>query len=190
MYATSAAAPWLGRVYDCATPPMVVELVQPESSDLQLRLGAPAQLDTPSYQIGTDELLAIVHPQTGVGSLTLEQIRRLFSGQVTNWKDVGGNDLPVKVWTFSPGEDIQAVFETVALHGEPVTSLARLAVSVQAMSDSVGANPGSIGFLPRRWKAGSTREALVVSSLPVLAIARSEPKGGLRELIGCLQSQK
>ncbi len=190
VYATSAAAPWLGTVYDCATPSTVVRLVDPRSAELQLRLGAPAQMDGAAYQIGADDLLAVVHPETGVGSLTVQQIRQLFSGQVTDWKEVGGANLPVQVWTFSSGEDIQVVFNQVALHGEPVTSLARLAVSAQAMSDAVGANPGSVGFLPRRWKAGNVREALVISSVPVLALAKSDLNGDLRELISCLQSRK
>jgi hypothetical protein len=190
VYATSAAAPWLGTVYDCAAPSKVVQLVDSRSADFQLRLGAPPQLDAPAYQIGIDDLLVIVHPETGVSSLALDQVRQLFAGQLTNWKEVGGADLAVQVWTFSPGEDVQAVFDQAALRGESVTSMARLAVSAQAMSDSVGTNPGSIGLLPRRWKAGNTREALVVSSVPVLALVKSEPKGDLKELIGCLQSTK
>ncbi len=130
------------------------------------------------------------HPQGGVGALTLEQVRQLFSGRVTNWKDVGGNDLPVQVWTFSPGEDIQQIFESAVMHGQPLSSFARLAVSAQAMSDGVGNTPGSIGYLPRRWKAGNVREALKVATVPVLVLARTEPQGPERDLIACLQASK
>ena len=190
VYATSAVTPWLPGVYDCASASIAVELTRPLASDIQLRLGPPAQWDTPAYQIGSDDVLVVVHPQIAVGSLTLEQVRELFSGQVTNWKDAGGTDLAVQVWTFSPREDVQAAIDQVVLHGQPVSSLARLAVSAQAMSDGVGVNPGSVGLLPRRWKAGNTREALVVASLPVLALVKSVPQGSLRDMISCLQSAK
>ena len=79
-------------------------------------------------------------------------------------------------------------FDRAVMDGRPVTSLARLAVSAQAMSDAVGATPGAVGFLPRRWKTGNTREALQLPSLPVLAITRTEPTGIAKQLLGCVQS--
>ena len=106
-----------------------------------------------------------------------EQVEALFAGQLNNWRDVGGADHAVQVWTYAPTVDIQAFFDRTVLHGRPVSSLARLAVSAQDMSDSVGSIPGSVGLLPRRWKAGNTREALVVAAVPVLALTRAVSAG-------------
>jgi hypothetical protein len=52
----------------------------------------------------------------------------------------------------------------------------------------VGGGPGAIGFLPKRWMAGNTREALLLPKLPVLAITPSEPTGFTKQLLGCVQS--
>ncbi len=186
VYASSAAGPWLSDLYHCPSS-AVIRLSDPGSAEITIRLGAPADLSTPAFQIGTDDILVVVHPQVGVGSLTREQVSQLFIDQVTNWKDVGGNDLAVQVWSFSPDEDIQQFFDSAILDGRPVTSLARLAVSAQNMSDSVGSNPGSIGILPRRWKAGNTRDVFTAGAVPVLAITESEPTGVVRDLIACLQ---
>ena len=189
VYASSASAAWLAELYDCAAggPAVIVTASDPAAADLQLRLGEPVGLMTPAYQLAMEDVLVVVHPQAGVGALTLEQVRQVFSGRAANWKDVGGNDLPVQVWVYSPGVDIEGAFEAAVLQGGPVTSLARLAVSAQDMSDSVGGNPGAAGILTRHWKAGNTREAMLAVSVPVLAITRSEPEGGLRDLIACLQ---
>ena len=189
-YATSAASPWLSAVYDCAPASVAVNLSDAESAQVTLRLGEPDHLATPAYQIASEDIVVVVHPQTGVGALTLEQVRQLFLGQVMNWQELGGNDLPVQVWTFSPDEDIQAIFDRTVMHGQPVTSLARLAVSAQSMSEAVGTQPGSVGVLTRRWQSGDTSEAFVAASAPVLAVVKSEPQGDLRELLGCLQSGK
>ena len=188
-YATSSAQPWLTDLYSCASASVVINLTDSQSADISIRMGESAGLTTPAFQIGTDDILVAVHPQTGVGSLTIEQVRQLFTGQAANWKDVGGNDVPVQVWTYSSDEDIQQIFDDTVLAGQPVTSLARLAVSAQTMSDSIGANPGSVGVLTRRWKAGNTREALVVASAPVLVITKSEPQGAIKDLIACLQKK-
>ena len=42
-----------------------------------------------------DGIAIIVHPDNPVSDLTLEQIAKLYTGEITNWKDVGGNDAQV-----------------------------------------------------------------------------------------------
>jgi len=192
VYASSSAQTWLAELYDCdaAGSSTVIEVASdPNVAQIVLRLGQPTSLADPAYQVATEDILVVVHPQAGVGSLTADQVRALFLGQVTNWKEAGGNDLPVQVWVYAAGEDVQQIFQQAVLLGGPVTSLARLAVSAQDMSDSVGTTPGSVGVLTRHWKGGNTREAFLAASVPVLAITPSEPQGAVKELIGCLQTQ-
>lgn len=164
-----------------------MSLSDPASADITIRLGQPTGLNTPAFQIGSDEILVVVNQKAGVSSLSSSQVRDLFAGQITSWKDAGGNDVPVQVWVFDSGEDIQQVFNQVDLAGRLITSQAKLAVSAQNMSDSVGSDPGSIGILTRRLKADNTQEVFGGVSVPVLAITKSEPQGVVKELIACLQ---
>lgn len=46
-------------------------------------------------EIGLDALVFIVNADNPVESLTSDQIRDIYSGKITNWKEVGGNDLPI-----------------------------------------------------------------------------------------------
>lgn len=190
VHATSAAYPWLETAYDCTPSDAAIVLSDDPRSDLLIRLGEPAQLLTPAFRIGTEELMIVTHPQTGVGALTASEVGALFSGQVRNWTEVGGSDLPVEVWAFDPTVDLQLELDRAVLHGRPVSSLARLAAGSQQMSDSVGAVPGAIGLLSRRWKAGNTNEALVFSTVPVLAITSQQPSGALARLIECMQAAR
>jgi PBP superfamily domain len=189
VHATSAAYPWLEAAYDCAPPSTALRLTGPDAAVVSLRLGEPSHLVAPAYQVGLDDLLVVVHPMTSVGPLSRQQVQRIFAGEVTNWKEVGGADTPIQVWTYSRAEDVQAYFAEAIMDGRPVTSLARLAVSAQVMSDSVGTIAGSIGFLPRRWRAGNTKEVLALPSLPVLAIVRNPPQGALKTMLACMQSK-
>ena len=188
VYATSAARPWLDAFYSCGTPATAIRLSDPESADVEVRLGEPAGLKSPAFQIGEESILVVVHPLDAVGALTRFQVQRVFAGEITDWSELGGADTPIEVWTYSSGEDIQSYFEQVVMDGRPVTSLARLAVSAQAMSDAVGATPGAIGFLPQHWKTGNAREAYRLPNIPVLAITTTEPAGTVRQLLGCVQS--
>jgi hypothetical protein len=186
--ATSAARPWLEAFYSCAAPTTAIRLSDPESADIMVRLGEPVGLSLPAFKIGEEDILVVIHPLDAVGALDTFQIQRLFAGEVTNWSGLGGADLPVQVWAYSADEDVQVYFDRLVMEGRPVTSLARLAVSAQAMSDAVGATPGAVGILPRRWKTGNTREVLQLPGLPVLAITTTEPIGATKQLLGCVQA--
>jgi hypothetical protein len=188
VYMTSSASAWRNNLYDCASSSVLVNLADPQSAGILLRVGEPGNLTTPAFEIATEEVLVVVDLKAGVNSLTLEQVRALFLGQVPNWKDLGGNDVPVQVWVYAADEDVQQIFSQVVMNGQPVTSLARLAVSAEAMSDSVEATPGSVGVLTRRWKSGNTPEVYSVATVPVLAVTQSEPQGAVKELLSCLQS--
>ncbi len=189
IFASSAVQPWLSDLYQCADQNNVLLSISndPASADVSLRLGEMENLNSPVYKIDDEEILVVTHLQTGISTLTVDQVRAVFSGQVSNWSELGGSDVPVEVWVYSEDEDIQQVFDRAVMDGLPGTSLARLAVSSQYMSDSVGMNPGSIGFLPRRWKAGNTHETLMATTSPVLAITRPGIDEAIKGVLACLQ---
>lgn len=179
VYSTSAAQPWLPPLYDCAgTSSLISRVDDPSTSDIALRVGEPAFLDSPAFQIDTEEILIVTHRQSPVQNLTLEDARALFVGQ---------GDPTVQVWVYSSGEDVQEVFERVVMDGGNVISSARIAVTPQQMSDTLVNEATAVGILPRHWKAGDTREVFSVATVPVLAITNSEPQGVIQELIACLQ---
>jgi phosphate transport system substrate-binding protein len=189
VHSSTAAYPSLSKVYECAPAGTAIEISDAVSADLGLRVGEPPHLTTRAYQIGVEDLLVVVNPQSGIGALTQDQVADVFAGQIANWRALQGADLPVQVWTYSAGEDVQQLFDRLVMQGRPVTSLARLAVTAHQMSDSVGSIAGSVGLLPRRWKTDNTLEAFSLPSLPVLATVDSAPNGALRELLSCLQSR-
>ncbi|HET9911553.1 MAG TPA: hypothetical protein VFQ13_06675 [Anaerolineales bacterium] len=179
VYSTSAAQPWLSLLYDCAGSSVVLSRVAEEASaDIVLRVGEREFLDTPAYQIDTEEILIVTHRQSPVQNLTIEEARTLFAGQ---------GDPSVQVWVYASGEDVQEVFDQVVMAGRSVSASARLAVNPQQMSDTLVNESSAVGILPRHWKVGDVREVYVVATVPVLALTNSEPQGVIQELIACLQ---
>jgi hypothetical protein len=179
IYSTSAAQPWLPPLYECAGTSVAFSRVDDSTSaDIVLRVGEPEFLNSPAYQIDTDEILIVTHRQSRVQNLDLEGVRALFAGQ---------GDPSVQVWVYASGEDVQEVFDQVVMEGRSVTSSARIAVNPQQMSDTLVNESNTVGILPRHWKAGDTREVFTVATVPVLAITKSEPQGVIQNLIACLQ---
>ncbi|HTX91045.1 MAG TPA: substrate-binding domain-containing protein, partial [Anaerolineales bacterium] len=182
---TFAASPWLGALSTCAGGNVLrqeqraADYLDLGSANLALRLGQPTDLTTPAYQIATEDILVILNRQNPLDRLTSAQVRGLFSGQVRNWKDLGGASAPVTVWVFSSDEDIQQLFDQAALGGAPVSSEAMLAATPDQMAQAVAADENAVGLLPRHWKAGNISDAYTVATVPVLALVPSAPPGAL-----------
>jgi len=179
VYATPSAGPWLSELYDCANAASVVLNLTPDAPQILLRVGEPAGLSTPSFQIDTEDILVVVHRLSPLQTLTLQQARDLFAGR---------GDPSIQVWIYDGATDVESVFEKTIMGGQSVVSSARLASDPQQMSDLLNADPTVVGVLPRHWKMGDTREIFVISSVPVLAITPTEPQGATRNLLACLQT--
>lgn len=50
------------------------------------------------HQVALDGIAVIVHPESKVDNLTIKQVSDIFSGKITNWKQVGGADLPITLY--------------------------------------------------------------------------------------------
>jgi phosphate transport system substrate-binding protein len=51
-----------------------------------------------TYQVALDGIALIVHPESKVDSLTIQQVSDIFSGKITNWKKIGGIDMPITLY--------------------------------------------------------------------------------------------
>jgi len=137
-----------------------------------------------------DDVVVIVPSQNNIDNLTADQIHSVFLGQVTNWKDVGGSDMPIQVWAYAQGEDIQQIFEQNVMEDQPVTSLARLAVSAQKYVRLDCKQRGFHWVYAAQFGNGECRDVYKIPSEPVLAITKSQPEGEMKDLLACLQRQK
>jgi len=101
--------------------------------------------------------------------LTGEQIRDIFSGRVTNWSEVGGNNLPITVAVFSPGSKINNEFEQILMTPEDtVTEHAAVLETAAEMSSFLALTPGAAGFV-------YYNDALL-NEIPLVSIQRRETK--------------
>ncbi|MFF5478949.1 substrate-binding domain-containing protein [Streptomyces sp. NPDC012935] len=110
----------------------------------------------------------VVNKDAGVENLRLAQIRDIFAGRVTNWSQVGGNDVPVHLVNRDPGSGTRSTLVTKVLDGrEPpqftVTDCAALksgrygrceVTSTDTMLNTSASTPGAIGYSEAAGVAG------------------------------------
>ena len=92
----------------------------------------------------------VVSPAAGVGNLTEQQICDIYSGEVTNWSEVGGHDLPIDVQDRpEDGSNKQTIRRNLVCFSQlQITARARANLRNPDLVASMKSSPGAIGFMP------------------------------------------
>ena len=61
--------------------------------------------------IGDEAFVFFTHKDNPVDSLTIEQVKGIYSGEITNWKEVGGKNIPIKAYQRNSGSGSQSMME-------------------------------------------------------------------------------
>jgi len=69
-----------------------------------------------------DSFVFITHKDNPVDSLTVEQLRGIFSGEISNWKALGGEDAAIRAYQREPGAGSQTGMEKLVMQGTPMAS--------------------------------------------------------------------
>ncbi len=96
--------------------------------------------------VANDGIAIIVNPANPVKNLTKEQAEKIFLGEITNWKDVGGNDAPILVQTRETGSGTLATLQELLLENKPVVSTATPYASSALIKQGVAGNANAVGF--------------------------------------------
>jgi len=67
--------------------------------------------------IATDALVFVVNESNPVDSLTLQQIQRIYTGRITNWKQVGGEDIEIEAFQRNSEAGSQVLMEKLVMDG-------------------------------------------------------------------------
>jgi len=97
-----------------------------------------------------DGIAIVVNPGNGVSDLSKEQISAIYTGDITNWNEVGGGDAPITVVTREPGSGTRDAFaEIIELEkgGSNIIAGATVADSTGAIQTTVSQNPNAIGYM-------------------------------------------
>ena len=95
--------------------------------------------------LALDGIAIIVNPQNPVQDLTLEQIAKIYTGEITNWKDVGGNDAEIVLIGREAGSGTRDGFESITDTKDKCQYRQEL-TSTGDVITTVGSNPDAIGY--------------------------------------------
>ncbi len=98
------------------------------------------------YKVALDGLSVYVHESNAIKELSLEQLKNIFTGKVRNWKEVGGQDQPITLYSRENSSGTYEFFKENVLQGQDFSASAQNMPGTAVLLQSVGRDPKAIGY--------------------------------------------
>lgn len=98
--------------------------------------------------VGVDGIAVVAHPSNPIASLSIAQLKAVFSGSIQNWQALGGEDKAIHVYARDNQSGTYDTFKSLVLgKNSDLVSSAKRYESNDALSDDVALDLGGIGFV-------------------------------------------
>jgi len=98
------------------------------------------------YKVALDGLSVYVNPENSLKELTLDQLKDIFTGKVKNWKEVGGADAPITVYSRENSSGTYEFFKEHVLKGQDFAASAQTMPGTAAIVQAVVKDKNGIGY--------------------------------------------
>jgi phosphate transport system substrate-binding protein len=176
-----------------------------EREELAAKYGGPPH----ERVVARDGLTVFLHPSNPVSALSVEELRRIYRGEVKNWRELGGRDAPIVVYGRENNSGTYVFFKEHVLDNADFAPAVQTLTGTGAVVNAVAQDPNGIGYGGAAYSSGIKVCALAPESgaAPVLpeeeAVAsgayplardlffylRAEPEGATREFIDWVVSE-
>ncbi|TXF37651.1 phosphate ABC transporter substrate-binding protein [Collinsella sp. BA40] len=128
-----------------------IEAVSNDTADIATSsrgLNAQEQdLGLTTIPIAHDGIAVIVNPDNPVQNLSVDQLRAIYAGEVTNWSEVGGEDLPIQLVNRDEASGTREAFKSIIMDGAPFDRRAAVLSGTGQVRDVVSRTRGAIGYI-------------------------------------------
>lgn len=100
-----------------------------------------------AHVVAMDGIAIIVHPSNPVGKLTVEQVRDIYMGKITSWKQIGGPDVAIVMISRDTNSGTYESFEKLVMKKEKIAENAEYVGSNGAIRQRVQSTKAAIGYV-------------------------------------------
>ncbi len=128
------------------------------------------------HVVALDGLAVIVHSSNPRGNLTIEQIRDIFTGKITNWRELGGRDQKIVVISRDTNSGTYESFNELVMKGQKLKGAAEYVGSGGAIRQRVLSTEAAIGYVGLAFTEGvKTLQVNGIIPTPETVIAKTYP---------------
>ena len=126
---------------------MISASLKSEIDALQKILPGLAYDRLQAHEVLTTRIAIALHPTNQVRKASLNQVRKVLVGEITNWSTLGGPDQPIRVVLVGGGGGVTSVVENELLNGQPIKGPHVIYVKTPVqLVQVIEQEPGAIGF--------------------------------------------
>lgn len=159
--------------------------------------------------IAYDGISVIVNPDNPISELSFEQLRGIYNGSISNWKDVGGEDEPVAVLSRDSSSGTYEYFKEEVLLEDEYRPDALTQPTTGAIVTEVSQNPNAIGYIGVAYLDDSVKALSLDAGVgseypsseniisgkyplarPLFFYTNGEPEGLIKEFVDFVQSEE
>lgn len=113
----------------------------------EVELAKSKGVEPKEIAVAIDAIVPIVNPKNRVKDLTIDQLSQIYQGKITNWKEVGGDDLQIVVISRDSSSGTFEAWAEMVLNKAKVTPKAQLQASNGAIVQAISKNRYAIGYI-------------------------------------------
>lgn len=175
-----------------------IDRMNPQIADISLSYVNPIDLALPAFQVGTDELVVIVHPLNNTPGIALTELQGILQGFITEWVLINpsfqqNGSSPIVVYGYPGNDELMQVIKTRLNNDKGLLTNGVIIDTPQTIVENVATDPNGIAVIPRAYLADTVREISLedmddwITQIPIIAQTRSELTETQAVMIHCLQ---
>lgn len=118
-----------------------------------------------AHVVAMDGIAIVVHPSNPVSAITMEQVNQIYSGKITNWKELGGADSPIVAISRDTSSGTYETFESLVMKKDKIDPKTEYVGSNGQMRARVQSTASAIGYVGLGFVDNSVK-ALPVNNVP------------------------
>jgi phosphate transport system substrate-binding protein len=128
------------------------------------------------FNVAWDMIAVVVNKNNPVANLTKKQIQQIFTGDITDWSELGGTPGPISVYTRNTSSGTYKDFSSLAMRNKAYSKTSQKMAGNEQIVAEVSSNKNGIGYVGLAYSHGKGTKALPVDGVaPEMANVRKYP---------------
>lgn len=113
----------------------------------EIKIAREKGVNPKAHIIARDGMAVVVNPENSIDSITIDELKKIYTGKIENWKELGGIDKSIVIISRDFSSGTFEVFKELVLGGEKVKDGALMLASNKAVATTVSNTPDAIGYI-------------------------------------------